>query len=301
MTKRHLVFLACIVGVILGQSSHASQCVPDGQWLIPKSGHVLKHYEFMDHMPTKGVLLLGEHHANSAHHKWQLDVIKTLHDKQPNMTIGLEMFPRRIQPALDQWVNGELDKYEFRELSEWDTVWSYNFDDYYPLFHYAQTHRIPLVALNVSQELLSKVRESGWHRVPQHEREGVSDPARPSRAYAEQLAVSFKRHQPQTRTIDKIGFKRFVQKQLLWDRAMAEGIANVYKQNQNQLIVSLMGSWHIIGGHGVPFQLKALDLENVLKLVPWDDNLSCQEVDRQFSDAIYGTTYQQSLIMDVFH
>ena len=299
MTKRHLVFLACIVGVIIGQSSYASQCVPDGQWLIPKTGHVLKQYEFIDHLPSEGVLLLGEHHSNSAHHRWQLEIIKSLNKNQPNMTIGLEMFPRRLQPVLDQWVNGELDKYEFRELSEWDSVWSFNFDDYYPIFRYAQTNQIPLVALNVSQKLLDKVGESGWHRIPQHEREGISDPARPSRAYAEKLAVSFKRHRPQTRTIDKIGFKRFVQKQLLWDRAMAEGIANTYQQNQNQLVVNLMGSWHIIGGHGVPYQLKALGVERTLKLVPWDDNLSCEDVNRQFADAIYGTN-QQSSILDVF-
>ncbi len=301
MTKSTLVFLLLITGYLSSQTTLASQCVPDGQWLLPESGNILNQYEFLDQMPLEGVVLLGEHHANSAHHKWQLETIKSLHKNQPNMTIGLEMFPRRTQPILDQWIRGEIDKYQFVELTEWNTIWSFSFDDYLPILVYAQNNQIPLIALNVSRKLLDRVRESGWHRIPINEREGIGNPARPSRAYAQTLAVSFKRHQPQTRTIDKVGFKRFVQKQLLWDRAMAEGIANAYKRDSKQLIISLMGSWHIIGGHGVPYQLDDLGVNSVTKLIPWDDNLSCDSIDRQFSDAIFGTTYLQTMNLDVFN
>jgi len=300
MSKFITVFLFALVGALGSLQSYASQCVPEGQWLLPRTGHILNQHEFTDQLPRQGVVLLGEHHANAAHHKWQLEIIKSLHQNQPNMALGLEMFPRRIQPILDQWIDGDIDKYEFRELSEWDTIWSFNFDDYFPIFDYAQKNQIRLIALNVSRKLLERVRESGWHRVPQSDREGVGNPARPSRAYAKELAVSFKRHQPPSRTIDKVGFKRFVQKQLLWDRAMAEGIADTYQQTPNQLVVGLMGSWHIIGGHGVPYQLADLGIKQTVNLIPWDDNLDCDSIDRQFADAIYGSIYQQTMHLDVF-
>jgi hypothetical protein len=57
-------------------------------------------------LPTGGrdVLLLGEQHDDADHHQWQLQVLAGLHALRPEMIIGFEMFPRRVQPVLDRWV-----------------------------------------------------------------------------------------------------------------------------------------------------------------------------------------------------
>jgi len=281
-------------------ASAIEQCVPDGQWLIPKSGNILTDEEYLSNLPKDSIVLLGEHHANHSHHVWQLNVIKKLHQSQPNMILGMEMFPRNVQPILDQWINGELSKTEFHEQVNWDTIWAFNFEDYYPILKFAQDNNIPLVALNVDKQLLQTVREVGWHKIPEEQRQGISNPARPSRAYAKQLAVSFKRHSPPTRSLDKIGFKHFVQKQLLWDRAMAEALAKTQNENPGQMVVGMMGSWHIIDKHGVPYQLEDLDAGKAITMVPWDNNLTCNSISKRFADAIYGTIYFRGMSLGIF-
>ena len=62
-------------------------------------------------------MLLGESHDSHEHHRWQLQVLTALHARHPDLVIALEMFPRRVQPALDRWVAGEIDEAEFLRAS----------------------------------------------------------------------------------------------------------------------------------------------------------------------------------------
>ena len=63
------------------------------------------------------------------------------------MVIGFEMFPRRVQPVLDQWVAGSLTAQEFLKQTEWDKVW------FPPHLHapvrIRPINKIPMRALNV--------------------------------------------------------------------------------------------------------------------------------------------------------
>ena len=99
-----------------------AKCIPDGQWLIPESGTILSSSEFFTQLPNSNLILLGEHHANSDHHTWQLNVLKKLHQQQTNMVIALEMIPRRLQTVLDQWVHKTITKAQFIELIEWEKI-----------------------------------------------------------------------------------------------------------------------------------------------------------------------------------
>lgn len=67
----------------------------------------------MASVKDKSVVLLGETHINPEHHRWQLQMLATLYAARPDMVIGFEMFPRRVQKILDQWVAGELTESEF--------------------------------------------------------------------------------------------------------------------------------------------------------------------------------------------
>jgi hypothetical protein len=49
------------------------------------------------------VVLLGETHSEAEHHRWQLRTIEALFTIRPEIVLGFEMFPRRVQPALDRW------------------------------------------------------------------------------------------------------------------------------------------------------------------------------------------------------
>ncbi len=124
-------------------------------------------------MAKKDVVLLGEQHDEDDDHRWQLQVLAALHAQRPDMVIGFEMFPRRAQPVLDDWVAGKLTVRQLLEQSQWDSVWKLPPELYLPLFQFARINRIPMVALNVDRKLTRAIAEKGWDAIPVAEREGV--------------------------------------------------------------------------------------------------------------------------------
>src|SRR6478736_8865374 len=97
-----------------------------GTWLDSASGHEIDHAALLRRMRTKEAVLLGETHNRFDIHRWQLHVLVGLHALDPNIVVGFEMFPRRVQGALDRWVAGKLDVDGFLKEAEWDTVWRFD-------------------------------------------------------------------------------------------------------------------------------------------------------------------------------
>lgn len=232
--------------------------------------------------------MLGEHHANEKHHQWHSKIIAFLAGQDKQWQIGMEVFPRSKQHILNKWINKEIDEHTFIKELNWQETWSFPYDYYKPIFDLARENNIPLVALNVDRKLIQKTGKIGWKNVPKTEREGISNPTPPSKSYIRRLAVSFQRHNTQPiGDKQKQQFSRFVQQQLLWDRAMAEGITKALRNSPDRQMVAIIGSWHLIGREGVPFQLEALNVNDYFIAIPWDDHLLCDEVTDHFSDILY--------------
>lgn len=275
-----------------------SNCVPLGSWIIPGVGQTT-YADVIDRAISNSVVLLGETHVNADHHRWQLQMLAAMHAARPDMVIGFEMFPRRVQPILDQWVAGELSEKEFLTASEWDKVWNTDPDLYLPLFHFARMNHIPIVALNIEQRLRRMVSEKGFHGVPVEEREGVTRPAEPSQAYLDFLLPIYKQHDRKDKNDGEVGyddpdFKRFYAGQQLWDRAMAQILHQVLNDEkraggaEKPLVVGIMGSGHVVHGYGVPHQLNDLGVKEVASILPWDINKSCSQLVASVADAVFG-------------
>jgi uncharacterized iron-regulated protein len=260
---------------------------------------VLSNGAVLKYLSQQRVVLLGEHHDNPDHHRWQLQVIAGLYALRQDLAIGFEMFPREVQPVLDKWVAGELSEAEFLKQSNWYGYWSFDPAFYLPIFNFARINHIPMIALNVNRSLFNEVQHKGWAAIPADKRQGITDPATPQRAYLEMLAGSFVQHHPGPQGHDvkrldefsadeKKGFKRFVEGQQLWDRAMAQGIAGAAQRDKAALIVGVMGSGHMMNGFGVPHQLSALGITKTATLIPWDDQLSCEDLVPDFAYAVFG-------------
>lgn len=270
-------------------------CVPLGEWITPGKGQ-MAYAEVIDHAVKNSVVLLGETHINADHHRWQLQMLAAMHAVRPDMVIGFEMFPRRIQPMLDQWIAGELSEKEFLAASEWDKVWNTDPNLYLPLFHFARMNHIPMVAINIEQRLRRAVSEKGFQGIPEEEREGVTQPAAPSQAYLDFLLPIYKQHDRKDKKTGEISyddpdFKRFYAGQQLWDRAMAQKLHEALKHSERPeppLVVGIMGSGHIVHGFGVPHQLNDLGVNNIASLLPWDTNKSCKQLVDGVADAVFG-------------
>lgn len=270
-----------------GPQPAADPCGQPGQWVIPTDDRAqpAEARALIERMARQQVVLLGEAHDSAEDHRWQLHTLAQLHALQPKLAVGFEMFPRRLQPVLDQWVAGALSEAEFLQRSEWEKVWGFDAQMYLPLFHFARMNRIPMLALNVERSLIEAVGKQGWEAVPEAQKEGVSKPAAPPEAYRRALRTVFDHHPSKGRA--DASFGRFVESQTTWDRAMAEAIAAHLRQVPDALVVGIVGAGHVRHGHGIAHQLKDLGIANTGWLLTWAYTASCRGLGKSYADALY--------------
>ncbi|NOY63724.1 MAG: PDZ domain-containing protein [Gammaproteobacteria bacterium] len=286
-----------VVQAVAGDKGKVEECVPPSQWMDPADKKIIDPSGFLRNAAQQQVVLLGEHHDQAEHHRWQLQTLAALHTLHPNMGIGFEMFSRRVQPVLDRWVVGELSEEDFLQQSEWKKQWNFAPALYMPLFHFARMNHVPIYALNVERSLIQKVGKEGWGAVPEAEREGVTDPAPPSEEYVQLLASVYSQHghakdgeseRTEKEVMDDPAFRRFTQGQTLWDAAMAQGLSAQLARDDKRLMVGIVGSGHIVNGFGIPEQLAAQGIEKVVTMVAWHSDYTCEALQPGFADVVVG-------------
>lgn len=287
---RPVLAAAVLAALFQMPSAAAADCPAAASWFAP-GGQAVAAPPLLSAMARKQAVLLGEQHDNEDHHRWQLQVIAGLHAQRPDLVLGFEMFPRRVQPVLDRWVAGELSQQQFLEQTGWHEIWSFPPALYMPLFEYARLNRIPMLALNVDRKLNRAVSARGWDAVPAAEREGVGRPAPPSDAYRDYLFDIYRMHAAHGKAArarpspSDAGFRNFVESQLVWDRAMAEAIAAAARRGP--LLVGVMGGGHVRQGHGVPHQLRDLGIREIGTLLPMEADEACGRLAPGLADAVF--------------
>ena len=297
-----LLVSGCGFGAGAAHGGAPSACAAPGQWVVPTSGGAAGQAadRVLAALAQQQAVLLGETHDDSEHHRWQLHTIAGLHALRPEMVLAFEMFPRRVQPVLNDWVAGRLSDTEFLTRVEWRQFWGYDATLYLPIFQFARMHRMPMLALNVERGLVSRVGDKGWAAIPATDREGVTDPAAAGREYAMRLYQSYLDHQasegrgssqrkePGESDLADPAFRRFVEAMQVWDRAMAQGIADRLRGENPPLVVAIIGSGHLRDGYGVPQQLRDLGVTRIAVALPWDTSDGCAELTPGIADVVFG-------------
>ncbi|MFM7312242.1 MAG: ChaN family lipoprotein, partial [Cyanobium sp.] len=215
------------------------------------------------------VLLLGEIHTSEADHAWQLASLEAVRQRRAQLVLGLEMVPAARQAVLDRYSDGRLEEAAFLQQVGWQEVWGHDPDLYLPLLRWARRRSVPLLALNAEPATVRRVRREGLKAVPRAQREDIAPPAAAGEPYRRRLEASWAGHSgiggPLT-AAQLADRDRFIDSQLLRDRAMGERIAAAHRRDPDRLVVALIGSGHLEGGDGVPRQLLDLGLSRQLSL-----------------------------------
>lgn len=193
------------------------------------------------------IIYIGEDHTSYPDHRAQLEVIRGLHRRGRDLAIGMEMFQRPFQKALDDYVSGAIGEKEFLKASEYFKRWRFDYNLYREILQYARANRIPVVALNIRQEILEKVSKGGLDSLSAEELAEIPpDMDMADYGYRERLMKVFGQHPGQS------SFDNFYQSQILWDETMAHSVAEYLKGHPGGQMVVLAGAGHIINDSGIP-------------------------------------------------
>jgi uncharacterized iron-regulated protein len=210
------------------------------------------------------IVYLGETHDHPLDHKAQLEILRQLNTREPNLVIALEMFQKPFQNKLDQYLNGTLTESELLAQTEYPKRWGFNWDFYAPILRFAKAHQIPLLAINTPSEVTRKVAYTGLESLVPEDLKWIPplseiDTSNP--AYRQRLLETYQSFHTVHGNSD--GFERFFQAQVLWDETMADTIAQYWLKNQNRKVVVLVGQGHLLYGDGIPSRVKRR-----LKIIP---------------------------------
>jgi uncharacterized iron-regulated protein len=195
------------------------------------------------------IVLVGEHHNNRQHHMAQLAVIRALNEAGLRVAVGLEMFRNESQPALDQWISGEIDAERFEEI--YYDNWNFPWQAYRDIFEYARNQQISMIGLNVPREITRQVSRNGFKSLSPQQKGKISDVS----CIVDQEYMNYIRKAFGSHAHGQLNFIYFCEAQLVWDSAMAVYTLDYLKKNPNSIVVILSGAGHARKG-AVPRQIR---------------------------------------------
>lgn len=235
--------------------------------------------EIVDGLMARRVIYVGESHTRYADHKLQLRIIREMHQRDPQLAIGMEMFPHAAQAALDQFIAGEISEKQFLKDSHYFEVWSFDYRLYREILLFARSRKIPVVGLNIDKKYVSKVYKEGGVSAlgPEELMELPVDRDLDVPGYRERIYSVFSAHPGQT-SLEQ--FNGFFQAQAIWDETMAENIVNFLNDHEQQRMVVIAGRGHVVKDNAIPPRVKRrLDVAQAIILNSDGGELSPPEVD----------------------
>jgi uncharacterized iron-regulated protein len=188
-----------------------------------------------------------------ANHDLQLRILQALSEKDANLALGLEMFPTASQEVLNKWSLGLLTEEEFLREARWYAVWNYHWGFYRRIFGLAKEHSIPLRALNVERDIITKVRMKGWDGLSQEEKALVPKPDLANRDHRALMKAIFSAEDlpPQMKGAGlEAVFEGLYRAQSAWDEVMAANTLKASEEGKRRVVV-LAGSGHLLYNLGI--------------------------------------------------
>ena len=205
------------------------------------------------------VVFIGELHNNPGHHQAQLTIIDALYKSGENIAVGLEMFRKENQQALDLWSEDQMPERRFVEV--FDRNWSM-WPQYRNIFLYAREFRIPMVGLNIPEDVSRQVAAEGIDSLTKQQNRAGDKVV----CTVDPIYMNFIRRAMGGHGGHGESFVHFCEAQLLWDVAMARHLSEYLEGHPTMNAVVLAGSGHS-WKYGMPSRL-ASDITPIKVVLP---------------------------------
>lgn len=225
---------------------------------------ILSISDIIKKVSGRQIIYIGESHNRFEHHRAQIEVIRELYEANKNIAIGMEMFQKPFQQAIDDYIAGLINQELFLKKTEYFKHWGFDYNLYREILLFARANKIPVIALNISKEIVSKVAKEGVHALTGEELQEVPEEIDLSnRGYRARLGEIFKMH---GNSSDR-NFDFFYEAQVLWDESMAHNLDEFIRKNPERQVIVIAGAGHIAFGSGIPgraFRLNNIEYSIIL-------------------------------------
>ncbi len=257
----------------------AEATAPPRLIITTRQGQSISFGQLIDRLAEADFVCVGESHDSDLHHRVQLQIIQALFAVDPRLGVGMEMFQKPYQSALDGYLRGAISEEEMLTATEYRTRWGYEWLLYQPIVRFCQANDIPVAALNAPRELTRRLRAVGVEGLSPEEKahlDGVDFHVKAHRAHwFDRLAAMHGQADAPKEQKEK-GYAIMT----AWDGIMAKSAAEFLKARHLRRLVVLAGSGHIDRGFGIPDRAaglvggKAMTVKIVLGAEKIEDGLT---------------------------
>lgn len=215
----------------------------------------------IDDLGKSRVVYVGETHTSYGDHLLQLQILQALYAENPEIAIGMEMFPRSSQPALDGYIAGKIaTEKEFIKQSNYFSVWGFDYRLYRDLIGFAKSMNLPVIGLNLDKKIVSRVfKEGNTDTISEQEQATIAaDRDLDVPGYRDRLRAVHSQHKksPHGGGSAKKSFTGFLQAQAIWDETMAESITGYLEEHPEKSMVIIAGAGHVYKDSAIPLRVQ---------------------------------------------
>jgi uncharacterized iron-regulated protein len=180
-----------------------------------------------------------------------LRIVKALYARDERLGVGLEMFQRPFQSALDRYGKGELVEEEFLRASEYAQRWGFDWSLYRPIVEFCRRNQIPVAALNAARELTRRVSAVGYEKLSEDEKKQLGPIDFHQKEHRDHWYERLAKMHGNAAVSAEQKEKSY-QVMTVWDAYMAASAAAFQQDRGLRRLVVLAGSGHVDRGFGIP-------------------------------------------------
>ncbi len=106
-------------------------------------------------LKSADIILVGDFHAQKQSTRGLLRIVRKI---KTSFVIALECLTVKDQPAIDSYLAGEISDKEFLAKVAWKKNWGFPWENYRPLFKWAQQNKIKIYGINGGSEIKTLIK-----------------------------------------------------------------------------------------------------------------------------------------------
>jgi uncharacterized iron-regulated protein len=189
------------------------------------------------------VIYVAEKHNESSHHQLQRKIIRSLHQRDHSVTVGMEMIDVTQQRALDQYLEKKISWTTFARSTAFESGWGETSPAYRRILDWCRRNQVSVLGLNAPLSVTRKIARN--QKLTSAEAALIPKFPEPP--------GGFQKFQAAMVSHPGVGsLRRYYQAQRAWDATMARTILSWLRNHQGTLVI-LLGQIHADAQTGVPW------------------------------------------------